>query len=77
MPNTIIEISFAIIQGVIVWPGCVGQNVISSMMGGKIKAKVELLTAPTKEITAPKFGTAEAKKTATRFAHYEPDHTKI
>lgn len=65
MPKTIIEISFAIIQFEIFWPGWVGQNVISSMMGGKIKAKVELLTAPTKEITAPKFGTAEAKKTET------------
>lgn len=37
------------------------QNVIISMNGGKIKARAELLKAPTKDITAPRFGIAMAK----------------
>jgi hypothetical protein len=35
-----------------------------SMMGGEIRANVELLTAPTNEITAPKFGIIAARATA-------------
>jgi len=66
IPKTMMDKSLVTIQGQIFWPGCVGQNVISSMMGGKIRASVELLTAPTREITAPKFGTAEARKTANK-----------
>lgn len=31
------------------------------MIGGNIKAKAELLNAPTRDITAPKFGTAAAR----------------
>lgn len=41
-------------------PNLSGQNVIISIIGGKINANAELLNAPTKEITAPKFGIAIA-----------------
>lgn len=41
-------------------PSLSGQNVIISMHGGKIRAKAELLKAPTREITAPKLGMAIA-----------------
>ena len=34
-----------------------------SMIGGNISANVELLTAPTSEMTAPKFGIMAANPT--------------
>lgn len=64
MPKIMINKSFVINQGEILpSPLEPDQNVISSMMGGKMRASVELLTAPTNEITAPRFGTADARQT--------------
>lgn len=40
------------------------QNVMSSIIGGKINASAQLLKDPTKEMTADKFGMAAAKATA-------------
>lgn len=40
------------------------QNVISSIIGGKINASAQLLKEPTKEITADRFGIAAANATA-------------
>lgn len=39
------------------------QNVAISMRGGNISANIELLTEPTNEITALKFGIAAANRT--------------
>lgn len=47
------------------------QNVTSSINGGKIKASIELLTDPTKEMTELRFGIAAARKTEKKFFHYE------
>lgn len=46
-----------------------GQNVTVSRMGGAIKARVEELTAPTKDMNRSSFGMAAARPTAhkTRF----------
>lgn len=43
------------------------QNVMSSIIGGKINARAELLNDPTKEITADRFGMAAAKATVKHF----------
>lgn len=40
-----------------------GQKVTISMRGGKIKANVDELTAPTREMIPPKFGIMQAKRT--------------
>lgn len=39
------------------------QNVMSSMIGGKISANAELLKDPTKDIIADRFGMAAANAT--------------
>lgn len=39
------------------------QNVMSSIIGGKINARAELLNDPTKDMTADRFGIAAAKVT--------------
>ena len=41
-------------------PNLSGQNVTISSVGGNINAKVELLRAPTRDMTAPRFGMAAA-----------------
>lgn len=43
------------------------QNVMSSIIGGKINASAELLKDPTKDITADKFGIAAAKATVKQY----------
>lgn len=58
-PNNIIAMSFQKTQ--LYFPNLSGQNVTISISGGKINANAELLNAPTKEITAPKFGMAMAR----------------
>lgn len=44
-------------------PRSESQNVMISIIGGKIKANVELLTAPTSEMTAPRLGIMAASPT--------------
>lgn len=39
------------------------QNVMSSIIGGKINASAELLKEPTKEMTADRLGMAAARAT--------------
>lgn len=60
IPNNIIKISF---HNIHLYLPISGQNVIISINGGNINANVELLSAPTNEITTPKFGTNAAKTT--------------
>lgn len=60
-PNIMIAISFQRIQFFFPNPWC--QKVIISITGGKIRARAELLKAPTNEITADKLGIAAAKPT--------------
>lgn len=58
-PNSIMATSFHKIQ--FPFPSLSGQKVTISINGGNIKAKAELLKAPTKDMTAPRFGMAIAK----------------
>lgn len=67
-PNIRIPMSFQRTQLCFPNPSC--QKVIISITGGNIRAKVELLTAPTKDITADKFGIAAAKATETEGKMY-------
>lgn len=57
-PNRMIILSFS--RTDLLSPSFEDQNVIISINGGKIRARAELLKAPTREITAPKFGMAMA-----------------
>lgn len=58
-PKKMISRSFVSMN--LVKPLFSGQKVMISIRGGKIKAKAELLKAPTREITAPRFGMAMEK----------------
>lgn len=58
-PKIIIKVSFS--RTHLPNPCFEDQKVIISINGGKIKARAELLKAPTREITAPKFGMAIEK----------------
>lgn len=49
------------------------QNVAISMRGGNINANIELLTEPTNEITALKFGIAAANRTEKIHSIYATD----
>jgi hypothetical protein len=51
------------------FPNPLCQKVMISMTGGKMRASVELLTAPTSEITAPKFGIIAARATVGQNIH--------
>lgn len=61
-PTIIIRISLINIS-VNSFPEHWSQNVMSSIIGGKINASAELLKDPTKEIIADRFGIAAAKAT--------------
>lgn len=58
-PNNVMKISLAMVTLLI--PE--SQKVAISMRGGNISASIELLTEPTNEITALRFGIAAAKRT--------------
>lgn len=58
-PNRAIRMSLTTVKRLI--PYC--QNVINSIIGGKINANMELLTEPTRDITALRLGMAAARKT--------------
>ena len=61
------KISFQRIQ--LYFPNPLSQNVMISITGGKMRASVELLTAPTSEITAPKLGIIAASATVGQNIH--------
>lgn len=64
IPKIIMHMSFHKIH--LYFPKLPGQKVTISMIGGKIKASVELETAPTSEITDPKLGIIAANKNVSK-----------
>lgn len=67
IPNTMIATSFQSLHEC--WPSLSGQNVTISMIGGKIKARAELLTAPTRDMIPLRFGITAAAATVTKWVH--------
>lgn len=59
IPKTMMRTSFIMMRG----ESPLFQKVTISIMGGKMRARVELLTAPTRDMTSAKLGMAAAKPT--------------
>lgn len=66
IPKIMMQMSFQRIQFHLPSPLGWSQNVTISIIGGKMSAKVLLLTAPTREITAPRFGIMAARMNVNR-----------
>lgn len=63
-PNIRMNKSFHSIH--LYFPRPSGQNVTISIIGGKMSANAEELTAPTSEMMPPRFGMMQAKRTVKR-----------